>query len=101
MVFTHNVLFIYNTFFIQLLRGSSENELRQYNLNRDPSHYHYTNQGSMETLAEKSDFKATSGAFKALGFSSDEIISIWKIVAAVLHLGNITFKSICSCFSIL
>lgn len=60
-------------------------------MSRDPSNYHYTNQGSTETLSERSDYKTTSSAFKAFGFSPDEISSIWRTVAAILHLGNIQF----------
>lgn len=75
---------------MQLLRGSSD--LRQYNLMKDPSKYHYINQGSMDILMEKSDFKVTNSAFKALGFRSEEVSTIWRIVAAILHLGNIEFQ---------
>lgn len=42
-------------------------------------------------LSEKNDYKTTSSAFKAFGFSPDEINTIWRTVAAILHLGNINF----------
>lgn len=76
----------------QLLRGASDSDLKQYNLSRDPAQYHYTNQGSVEVLSEKSDQKATTTAFKILGFTNDELQIVWKVVAAILHLGNVTFK---------
>jgi myosin I len=79
--------------FYQLLRGSTDQELRQYNLTRDPAQYHYTNQGSVDVLSEKVDHKATVNAFKVLGFTNDEVQCVWKTISAVLHLGNITFKS--------
>ncbi|XP_055542171.1 unconventional myosin ID [Wyeomyia smithii] len=79
--------------FYQLLRGASDAELRQYQLQRDPSQYHYTNQGSVEVLSEKSDYRMTSAGLKALGFSNDELFMVWRTVASVLHLGNISFKS--------
>ncbi|XP_053690877.1 unconventional myosin ID [Sabethes cyaneus] len=79
--------------FYQLLRGASDAELRQYQLQRDPNQYHYTNQGSVEVLSEKTDYRATSGGLKALGFSSDELSMVWRTVASVLHLGNIDFKT--------
>lgn len=78
--------------FYQLLRGASDSELRQYDISRDPAKYLYTNQGSMETLSEKADYKQTCSAFKILGFSEDEISTVWKVVAAILHLGNVEFK---------
>ncbi|XP_058815475.1 unconventional myosin ID [Topomyia yanbarensis] len=79
--------------FYQLLRGASEAELKQYNLQRDPAQYHYTNQGSVEVLSEKADYRVTSGGLKALGFANDELSMVWRTVAAVLHLGDIRFKS--------
>lgn len=51
------------------------------------------NQGSMDILSEKSDYKGTNNAFKTLGFTTEEISTIWRIVAAILHLGNIEFQS--------
>ncbi|XP_037927724.1 unconventional myosin ID [Teleopsis dalmanni] len=80
--------------FYQLLRGATENELRQHDLNKDPSKYHYVNQGSMDILNEKSDYKGTNNAFKTLGFAADEVSTIWRTVAAILHLGNIEFQMI-------
>lgn len=47
----------------------------------------------MDTLNEKSDYKATVNAFKALGFVEQEINTIWSIIASILHLGNVNFKS--------
>lgn len=65
--------------------------MKQFDLSRDPSNYHYTNQGSTETLSERSDYKTTSAAFKAFGFSAEEINTTWRTVAAILHLGNVQF----------
>lgn len=47
----------------------------------------------MDILNEKADYKGTNGAFKTLGFANDEINTIWRTVAAILHLGNIEFQS--------
>ncbi|XP_039952854.1 unconventional myosin ID [Bactrocera tryoni] len=80
--------------FYQLLRGASDSELQQYNLSKDPNRYHYMNQGSMDILSEKVDYKSTNNAFKILGFSTEELQTIWQILAAILHLGNIEFQSI-------
>lgn len=78
---------------MKLLRGSTDGELKQFDLTRDPSHYHYTNQGSTEVLAEKSEYKATGMAFKAFGFSAEEVNCVWRTIAAILHLGNVEFGS--------
>jgi len=56
-------------------------------LNPNPQHYYYTQQGnSIITSADKSDFQATLSACKTLGFSANDIKTIWKIVAAILQL---------------
>lgn len=47
----------------------------------------------MDILTEKSDYKGTCNAFKTLGFSTDEVQTIWRTVAAILHLGNVEFQS--------
>ncbi|XP_050095601.1 unconventional myosin ID [Anopheles aquasalis] len=78
--------------FYQLLRGGTNNELQQFSLSREPATYHYTNQGSTETLSEKADFRATTAGLQALGFSGEEISMVWRTVAAILHLGNIEFR---------
>lgn len=85
------MIYIFLITHYQLLRGSSDAELRALDLKRDPENYHYSNQGSTETLAEKNDYKTTQSAFKAFGFSSDEINTIWRTIAAILHLGNMNF----------
>ncbi|XP_047111722.1 unconventional myosin ID [Schistocerca piceifrons] len=82
--------------FYQLLGGASEPELKEFQLSRDPGNYFYTRQGNaskVEAISDRSDYKATVGAFKTLGFSSAETDTVWKIVAAILHLGNVEFTS--------
>lgn len=74
------------------MRGASDSELQLYNLSKDPSRYHYMNQGSMDVLSEKVDYKGTNNAFKTLGFTTEELQTIWQILAAILHLGNIEFQ---------
>ncbi|KAM8716063.1 hypothetical protein ACLKA7_003015 [Drosophila subpalustris] len=80
--------------FYQLLRGANDTELRQYDLHKETSKYHYLNQGSMDILTEKSDYKGTCNAFKTLGFQADEVQTIWRTIASVLHLGNVEFQTI-------
>jgi len=82
------VCFIF-AFDLQLLRGSSESELKNYRLSRDPDAYFYTQQGrssKVSTINDGSDHRATNSAFKTLGFSNSEIDTVWSIVAAILHL---------------
>ncbi|XP_066998175.2 unconventional myosin ID [Anabrus simplex] len=82
--------------FYQLLCGASEPELKTLQLSRDPGAYHYTSQGNaskVEAISDRGEYKATLAACKILGFKPEETDTIWKIVAAILHLGNVKFKT--------
>ena len=51
--------------------------------------------GQMSTISSLSfqanEFKTVNSAFRSLEFSDKAIESIWKLVAVILHLGNLTF----------
>ncbi|XP_025829097.1 unconventional myosin-Va [Agrilus planipennis] len=60
----------------------------------DVSNFHYLNQGESPVIEGVSDFNAfaeTLDAFKMLGFSDNELNNLFKILASILHLGNISF----------
>lgn len=44
-------------------------------------------------MVDRDDFSNTSAALGRLGFSSDDISSIWTILAGILHLGNVQMVS--------
>lgn len=57
--------------------------------------FRFLNQGDSPDIARVSDldqFSETVAALTTLGFSTEEIDNIVKIIAAILHLGNIQFK---------
>ncbi|XP_055621757.1 unconventional myosin-Va isoform X2 [Toxorhynchites rutilus septentrionalis] len=57
--------------------------------------FHFLNQGKSPDIARVSDesqFKETTNSLKILGFDGSEINDIMKMVAAVLHLGNVSFS---------
>uniref|UniRef100_A0A674K3Y6 Myosin IG n=1 Tax=Terrapene triunguis TaxID=2587831 RepID=A0A674K3Y6_9SAUR len=41
--------------------------------------------------SDQSNFKAVADAMKVIGFSPEEINSVYKILATILHLGNVSF----------
>lgn len=56
--------------------------------------YNYTKQGGnpkVDSINDKTDYKAVCAAMKILGFTNDQADSLWKIVAAVVTLGNVEF----------
>ena len=40
---------------------------------------------------QASEFKVVQAAFRALQFDDQAVESIWKLIAVILHLGNIEF----------
>ncbi|CAF3153265.1 unnamed protein product [Rotaria sp. Silwood2] len=81
--------------FYQLLYG--ENNLQEYGLNHKAEDYYYINQGNcckVPKIDDKNDYQQVKQAFKIVGFTQDEISIIWKIVAAILHLGNLKFTDV-------
>ncbi|KAK2160949.1 hypothetical protein LSH36_124g01005 [Paralvinella palmiformis] len=106
--------------FYQLLFGCSDQKMSEYHLSRDPSVYHFLNQGgeskdgkrdvpkiltrrstfrmekdgmqfTVASISDKSDYKTVIESMKAIGFTPESMDTLWKMVAAILHLGNMNF----------
>ncbi|KAG1662253.1 Myosin-IA [Nymphon striatum] len=81
--------------FYQLIYGCPEGSLSKYHITKDPGAYHYTRQGGnyrVDSINDRMDYKSGVSAMKTLGFISEQIETIWKILSAILHLGNIEFE---------
>lgn len=73
----------------QLLFGAPDGEAAKLQLKRDPTFYHFLRQGGVakvDSISDRTDYKNVSSAFRALNFDGPSVDTIWKIVAAVLHL---------------
>ncbi|KRT84142.1 Myosin head, partial [Oryctes borbonicus] len=58
----------------------------------DASKYHYLNQGdSFDDMDDHNSYTETVKALTMLGFSEAEQKELFKIIAAILHLGNVRF----------
>ncbi|XP_023381525.1 unconventional myosin-Ig [Pteropus vampyrus] len=80
--------------FYQVLRGCEDSELRELHLQRSPALYNFTRQGaglSVSDSDEKSHHQAVMEAMQVIGFRAEEVGSVHRILAAILHLGNIEF----------
>ena len=76
--------------FYQLLFG--ETNLNEYGLHLKPEDYYYISQGKccrVPKIDDKHDYQQVKQAFKVVGFTPEEISTVWKIVAAILHLVNL------------
>lgn len=80
--------------FYQLLNGASDDTLQYMQLERDPSLYQYARQGEvyeLKTIHDKKDYQVVNAAMKATKFSLDDCNVVWKLLASILHLGNLAF----------
>ncbi|KAK8541531.1 hypothetical protein V6N12_014162 [Hibiscus sabdariffa] len=76
-----------------LLCAAPQEEIERYKLG-DPKTFHYLNQSSCYDLVgvdDARDYLKTKKAMDIVGISEDEQDAIFRIVAAILHLGNIAF----------
>ncbi|XP_064410637.1 unconventional myosin-Ig [Latimeria chalumnae] len=81
--------------FYQLILGGSAELLQSLHLQRDPAAYSFTREGTavVASINDKSNLKLVAEAMKVIGFSSEEIDSVYRILATILHLGNINFST--------
>ncbi|XP_047506953.1 myosin-VIIa-like [Pieris napi] len=81
--------------FYSLVTGLSAEEKKKLELTR-PQDYEYLNSGSMLTCDGRNDaleFSDIRSAFKVLNFLDEEVWGVFNLLAAILHLGNLKFKS--------
>ncbi|NWX93790.1 MYO1G protein, partial [Nothoprocta pentlandii] len=79
--------------FYQLLRGAPDALLASLQLQRDPGAYCYTREGTASGAGgdDAARYKEVEEAMAVIGFTPEEISSVHKILAAILHLGNVAF----------
>jgi myosin-5 len=61
----------------------------------DAASFHYLNQSNcinLDAMDDSSEYVATRRAMDIVGISSDEQDAIFRVVAAILHLGNVEFS---------
>uniref|UniRef100_A0A8C3ATY2 Myosin IG n=1 Tax=Cyclopterus lumpus TaxID=8103 RepID=A0A8C3ATY2_CYCLU len=74
--------------FYQLLRGGSDEMLESLHLQNDPAAYIYTKEGAATATSsnDRSSHRAVMSALEVIGFSPEEINSIYQILASILLL---------------
>lgn len=75
--------------FYQLLTGGSDKLLSSLHLKRDHKSYSYISQGTahpVNSINDKQDYQTVTAALSALGLSAPHLETVWRIVAAILHL---------------
>ncbi|XP_053713697.1 unconventional myosin-Vb [Synchiropus splendidus] len=81
--------------FYQLCASRELPEMRSLNLDA-PEQFRYTSQGGQMTIPnthDLSDLERTRTAFLTLGVQPDQQMELFRILAAVLHLGNVDIEA--------
>jgi len=70
-----------------MLSGCNDAELQSLKLVRDPTKYAYTEKtGPRAGSEDRADYRATVSAFRTLKFTESDTDTVWRILAAILHL---------------
>jgi myosin-5 len=86
--------------FYQLLKGATAQQLVDFHLisslevKPNLESFHYINQSGcieIEDVDDQKDFQEANEAFQEIGFSTEDQWSLYRIIAGILHLGNIKF----------
>ncbi|KAL2307883.1 hypothetical protein Nmel_000872, partial [Mimus melanotis] len=79
--------------FYALLAGIEEREKDAFYLSV-PENYHYLNQSGCtadKTISDKDSFKEVITAMEVMEFSREEVREVLRLLAGILHLGNVEF----------
>uniref|UniRef100_A0A3P9LMT0 Myosin Ic, paralog a n=2 Tax=Oryzias latipes TaxID=8090 RepID=A0A3P9LMT0_ORYLA len=80
--------------FYQLLDGGDDELLKSLELERNPHSYRYLVKGNcpkVSSISDKNNWKVVMKALSVIGFATEEVQKLLKIIASVLHLGNVLF----------
>lgn len=83
----------YHSFYC-LLAGAKDSEKQSLKLTKAED-YSYLNKGGIvkvDSLNDKEDFERLKAALENIGVNSEIQVSLWKLLAIILHLGNIQFS---------
>jgi myosin XV len=81
----------------EMLAGLDDDQKRKLGLNDLPKSYFYlnnNNNSNSNSKNDREDFESLKAAIDILNFSKCEQEAIFKILASVLHIGNIYFNRI-------
>eukprot|EP01091_Cochliopodium_minus_P000432 TRINITY_DN1040_c0_g1_i1.p1 TRINITY_DN1040_c0_g1~~TRINITY_DN1040_c0_g1_i1.p1 ORF type:complete len:1025 (+),score=324.78 TRINITY_DN1040_c0_g1_i1:24-3077(+) len=83
--------------FYQMLTGLTSSELQNYHLESDPKKYKYLSHSEcfdVKGTNDKEEFKAVIKSMKTLNFTENAKKATFRLLAAILHLGNIEFTEV-------
>jgi myosin I len=83
--------------FYSLIHGASETELKRLKLSKsEKKSYFYINQGNSfgDIDSDSKNYKAVNESLKMSKFNEETITTIWNLIAAIIHLGDLKFNEI-------
>jgi len=83
--------------FYHIFSGHDEGDLRKLHLSKNPTDYEYLASSKcikVDSINDSADFKLVKNSMDVLGFSKDDQWSLWRIIAAILNLGNVKFTDV-------
>ena len=80
------------------MQGAPEAELKKLHLTRNPSDYRYLSSSNgkgrpADPSSRRQDYTRVVAAIKRLGFTEEAVGAIWRILGAILNLGNLEFDA--------
>eukprot|EP01080_Neovahlkampfia_damariscottae_P000976 gene976-9883_t len=79
--------------FYQIIAGASSQQKEDYGL-EEPKYFHYLNQSGcfdVENIDDKKEFQETQQAMDFIGFTKENQEEIFRLLAGILWLGNVSF----------
>jgi len=81
--------------FYQYLKGTSDSDLKVLKLLARPQDYLFLRQGrsaDVKSIDDKKEYDLVNSAMRAAKFQQNEIDVVWKLISAIILLGNLTFS---------
>ncbi|XP_062916150.1 myosin-7 [Mobula hypostoma] len=81
--------------FYQILSNRKPELLEMMLVTNNPYDYSFISQGetTVASIDDADELMATDSAFDILGFTADEKVGIYKLTGAIMHFGNMRFKT--------
>lgn len=80
--------------FYQILSGNLPNLTKELLLDKPVKDYWFVAQAELtiDGVDDKEEHQMTDEAFRVLNFSDEEIRDCYRLVSAIMHMGNMKFK---------
>lgn len=65
-------------------------------MNRNADTFFYVKQGNaskVDTINDRANFREVVSSLNTLQFTKEEQETLWRVIAAILHLGNLEFET--------